>query len=162
GPPRLFGNTMNRAPPLVLALLALSVVPAQGQTSVSGIRDLAFGALPVGITTTILPTDPVKSGQWNMTSPVGSRVFFRLTLPSQLNGPAGATMPVDFRNGDAFILEVAAGAQPDYFNPGGNVNHRFIGSNQAIIRLGGRATPALGQRRGAYSNTVILTISLIR
>lgn len=153
---------MNRAVPLVLALLALSAVPARGQTFVSGIRGLAFGALPGGITTTILPTDPVRSGQWNMTSPVGSRVSFRLTLPSQLNGPAEATMPVDFQNGDAFILEVAAGARPDYFNPGGNVNHRFRGSTQAIIRLGGRATPAPNQRSGAYSATVILTISLIR
>ena len=153
---------MNRAVPLVLTLLALSSTPAAGQTVASGVRDLAFGTLPIGVTTIVLPTDPVKSGQWNMTSPVGSRVFFRLTLPSQLNGPAGATMPVDFRNGDAFILEVAAGAQPDYFNPGGNVNHRFTGSNQAIIRLGGRATPAPGQRSGAYSNTAILTITNIQ
>lgn len=153
---------MNRTVSLVHAVLALLAGPVWGQTSVSGVRDLAFGALPVGITTTILPTDPVKSGQWNMTSPVGSRVSFRLTLPSQLNGPGGATMPVDFRNGDAFVLEVAAGAQPDYFNPGGNVRHRFTRSNQAIIRLGGRATPAPSQRSGAYSNTAILTIFRIQ
>ncbi len=149
---------MNRTVAPVLVLLSFLAAPSQAQTTLSGVRNLAFGVVPVGVTTMVLPTDPIKSGQWTVNSQIGRRIFFRLTLPNVLNGPAGATLPVNFQNGDAFILELASGQAPDYFNPGGFVIHRFTRSGQAIIRLGGRATPAVNQRSGSYSNTAIMTI----
>jgi hypothetical protein len=148
---------MHRAAlPALLALFAAR--PAAAQVSVAGMRDLAFGFLTLGVTTTVLPTDPAKSGQWTLTAPVGQRIQIRLTVPNQLLGPSGATLPVLFRNGDAFVQGTWTGAVANSFNPSGNVNFRFTGGTQAIVRLGGATRPAANQRTGAYTNSAVCTI----
>lgn len=151
--------TLHATPLALLVFAAPSLAAAQ--ISVAGVRDLVFGFVPLGVTTTVLPTDPIKSGQWTITAASGNQVQVRLTVPSQLNGPAGATLPANFRNGDAFIQGTWTGAAQNYFNPGGVVVFRFTGGTQAILRLGGRVTPAVNQRTGAYSNTAVLTINLL-
>ena len=35
------------------------------------------------------------------------------------------------------------------------------GTGSAMVRLGGRASPAAGQAGGAYSNTVLLTMTVL-
>ncbi len=148
--------------PALTAALALGVAPfLTAQISVAGNRDLTFGFVPLGVTTTVLPSDPVKSGQWTVTAATGNQVQIRLTVPNQLNGPSGATMPVNFRNGDAFVQGTWTGASPDFFNPSGTKVFRFTGGTQAIVRLGGRVTPAANQRTGAYANTVVCTITFL-
>lgn len=150
---------MHRA--TIPTLLSLAVAsPAAAQVSLAGVRDLAFGFLTLGVTTVVLPTDPIKSGQWTITAPVGQRIQVRLTVPNQLLGPSGATLPVTFKNGDAFVQGTWTGAVINSFNPSGNVNFRFTGGSQAIVRLGGAVTPATNQRTGAYSNTAVCTITL--
>ena len=144
--------------PILLSLLAAR--PAASQVSVAGIRNLAFGFLPLGVTATVLPSDPVKSGQWTITAPLGQRVQIRLTVPNQLLGPSGATLPVSIKNGDAFVQGTWSGAAANSFNPSGNVNFLFTGGTSAIIRLGGGTTPATNQRAGAYSNTALCTITI--
>lgn len=142
--------------PILLSLLAAR--PAASQVSVAGIRNLAFGFLTLGVTTTVLPSDPVKSGQWTITAPLGQRIQVRLTVPNQLLGPSGTTLPVSFKNGDAFVQGTWSGAPANSFNPIGNVNFRFTGGTAAIVRLGGRTTPAATQHTGAYTNTALCTI----
>jgi hypothetical protein len=128
--------------------------------SVAGVRDLAFGFLTLGVQTTVLPGDPVKSGQWTITGPVGQRIQIRLTVPNQLLGPSGATLPVSIRNGDAFVRGTWTGAVSNSFNPSANVNFQFTGGTQAIVRLGGKVTPAANQQPGPYSNTAVCTITV--
>lgn len=123
-------------------------------------RDLAFGFLTLGVTKTVLPTDPSRSGQWTVTAPVGQHIQIRLTVPNQLLGPSGATLPVSLRNGDAFVQGTWTGAVANSFNPSANVNFRFTGGTQAIIRLGGATTPGANQRTGAYTNAAICTITV--
>jgi len=143
------------------ALLSLIAIPtAAGQVSVAGVRNLAFGFLTLGVSTAVLPTDPVKSGQWTITAPVGLRIRIRLTVPNQLLGPAGATLPVSIRNGDAFVQGTWTGAGANFFNPSGNVTFQFDGGTQAIVRLGGEVTPAANQRPGGYTNTAVATITV--
>jgi hypothetical protein len=150
---------MHRA--TVPALIVLLAAPsAAAQVSVAGVRNLAFGFLTLGVQSTVPPSDPVKSGQWNLTAPVGQRIQIRLTVPNQLQGPAGATLPVSIKNGDAFVQGTWSGATPNSFNPAGNVNFRFTGGTQAILRLGGSTTPSPTQRTGAYSNTAVCTITV--
>jgi len=150
---------MHRA--TIPALLFLAAAPpAAAQVSVAGVRDVAFGFLTPGVTTTVLPTDPVKSGQWTITAPVGQRIQIRLTVPNQLLGPSGATLPVSFGNGDAFVQGSWTGAVVDVFNPSATVNFRFTDGTQAIVRLGGQITPPANQRTGAYSNTAVCTITV--
>jgi len=150
---------MHRA--TIPALFCLTTAsPAAAQVSLAGVRDLAFGFLSLGVTTTVLPTDPIRSGQWTITAPVGQRVQIRLTLPNQLLGPSGASLPVSFRNGDAFIQGTWTGAVTNTFNPSATVNFNFTGGSQAIIRLGGQLTPAANQRTGSYTNTAVCTITV--
>ena len=151
---------MHRAT-IPATLLSLIAAPAAvAQVSVTGIRDLAFGFLTLGVSSTVLPGDPVKSGQWRITAPVGQRIQVRLTVPNQLLGPSSATLPVSIDNGDAFIQGTWTGSVPNSFNPGSNVNFTFTGGTQAIIRLGGQITPAANQRPGAYTNTAVCTITV--
>ena len=151
---------MHRA--TILALLFLfSAAPAAAQVSVAGNRSLAFGFLTRGLTTTVLPTDAVKSGQWNVGAPVGQLLLVHITLPNQLQGPSGATLPVTFDADDALIQGTWAGAAANYFNPAGLGLFRFTGGNQAVVRLGGRASPSTTQRAGAYTNTAVCVIIVL-
>lgn len=146
---------------LLLAGVVLAGTPAHAQLSVAGVRDLAFGAVATGVTTTVLPTDPMRSGQWTVTANIGDQVQIKLTLPNRLNGPSGASMPVTFTTGDVFVQENATGSLPEYFNPGGAKVFRFTSGTQAFIRLGGRVTPAVGQRTGAYANSALITVTFL-
>jgi hypothetical protein len=147
--------------PLLSIMAILTAGSAHAQISVAGVRDLAFGSVAVGVTTAVLPTDPVRSGQWTITANLGNQVQIKLTLPNNLNGPSGATMPVLFTTGDVFVQENSTGSQPDYFNPGGAKVFKFSRGTQAFIRLGGRVTPAVGQRSGAYASSALITVTLL-
>lgn len=150
---------VRRALPAAL-LLAGTATPSLAQVGVRGDRDLLFGTVTRGIPSSVAPADPVRSGQWTVTGNTGSRVQIRLTVPPTLTGPAGATLPVTFTRNDAFILP--AGGNPRYFNPGGVVIFVFpAGTGSAMVRLGGRVAPAAGQAGGAYSNTVLLTMTVL-
>jgi len=146
---------------LLLAGALVAGSPLHGQISVAAVRDLAFGAVAAGVTTTVLPTDPIRSGQWTVTANIGNQVQIKLTLPTRLNGPSGASMPVNFTTGDVFIQANATGSLPEYFNPGGAKVFRFASGTQAFIRLGGRVTPAVGQRTGAYANSALITVTFL-
>jgi hypothetical protein len=150
---------MHRATILVLLSL-VAARPAASQVSVAGVRNLAFGFLTLGVTATVLPSDPIKSGQWTITAPLGQRIQIRLTVPNQLLGPSGATLPVSIKNGDAFVQGSWSGAVASAFNPSANVNFNFTGGTAAIVRLGGDTTPAANQRPGPYTNTAVCTITI--
>ena len=134
-------------------------IPVSAQVSIVGARDLQFGSLAPGVPTIVAPSDPVKSGQWSLTAPVGTKVQIRITTPTQLlRSGGGGTMPVTFLNGDVFVQGSWTGAPPELFNPNATKNFQFSGGAQAILRLGGRVTPAGNQATGPYANTVICTI----
>lgn len=141
-------------------LFFFAAFPATAQVSIAGVRDVAFGFLTLGVQKDILPSDPLNSGQWTITAPVGQRVQIRLTLPNQLLGPSGATLPVYFKNEDAFVQGTWTGAITTVFNPGSTLNFRFTGGTQAIVRLGGSITPATNQRTGPYTNSAICTLTI--
>src|SRR5688500_5562081 len=102
--------------PLAAALFA--AIPAAAQISVTPIRDLAFGPVIVGIPTAVAPPHPTRSGQWRMIAPVGTRVRWRFTLPTRLDGPAGASLTINFGNNDGMVTVGPTGA-PTTFNPKG-------------------------------------------
>jgi len=148
--------------PTAAILLSLFVArPAAAQVSLTGTRDLRFGSVALGVTTAVTPADPTRSGQFTITGSAGMRVQIRLTLPNRLNGPSGASMPISFRAGDAFIQETVTGSVADYFNPGATKVFRFTTGNQAVIRLGGSVSPGAAQVPGAYANTVLATATVL-
>ena len=138
------------------------VAPAAAQVSVAGIRDLAFGPVIIGIPSTVAPSDAVRSGQYRFTAPVGSRVRIDFDLPSQLNGPASAKLPIKFGKTDAVIVGNAPGSVPTALDPNPKANLKFdMGTNTAAnIFLGGTVTPAGNQAPGSYVATVVLTVTI--
>jgi hypothetical protein len=146
----------------VWSLLLASFLPGQplaGQTQVSGIRDLTFGLVVAGVPTTVSPSDPVKSGQFYIRYVRGGKIRVTLTLPSTLNQTGGGgTLPIAFRNGDAFTLETAPGSAPNSFNPKATLNLTLAGSPDVNLFLGGSVTPATATPPGNYTAPVVITV----
>jgi hypothetical protein len=136
--------------------------PAAAQISVSGIRDLAFGPVIIGIPSTVGPADAVRSGQYRFTAPAGSRVRIDFDLPNQLTGPASAKLPIKFGKTDAIIIGNSAGSVPIVLDPNPKANQKYdMGTNTAAnIFLGGTVTPAATQAPGSYVATIVLTVTI--
>jgi hypothetical protein len=83
------------------------------------------------------------------------------TLPTDLAGPGGATLPITFGNSDAFRQETAVGQPGTFFNPNTPTTVLIVLGPALTVRLGGRVSPAALQVSGAYQNTVLLTIAVL-
>jgi hypothetical protein len=149
-----------RFPWLLLLATIFAAPSASAQVSVSPIRDLAFGPVIVGVPTTIGPSHPTRSGQFQIAAPLGTRVQIRFTLPNQLGGPAGAQMPIGFGNNDAISVGTASGSVPSTFNPKAT---RVFDTTSATtnVFLGGTVTPAASQAQGSYTATITLTVTVL-
>jgi hypothetical protein len=145
---------------LVLGLL-LPARSLSAQLQAVGVRNLSFGNLIPGVTTTIAPTHPVSSGEYDIQVPIGTRLRLDFVLPTQLNGPGGATIPTNFQNNDAYLIETGPGAVPQNQNPKSMKPYTMTYGNRLLIFLGGQVLPAGNQATGAYSNTVTLTVTII-
>ena len=145
---------------IACALLA-AARPAAAQITVSGIRNLAFGPVIRGVATHVFPNDPVKSGQFRFVTAIGNRVRLRFTLPTRLNGPAGARLPISFGTADGIAVGNAPSSVPVTFNP--NVAQTFVivSSTTINVFIGGTVTPAATQALGAYTNTITLTVTIL-
>ena len=144
---------------LVLLAGLAAAPPAAAQITVTPIRDLGFGSVIVGIPTTVGPSHPTRSGQFRITAPVNTKVQVRYTLPSQLAGPAGDQLPIDFSSNDAVAVGGWSGATPDVFNPKSTRNLQFTGGTLYNVFIGGTVTPAANQRPGNYAATITLTVT---
>jgi hypothetical protein len=135
---------------------------AAAQVSVAGIRNLAFGPVIIGIPSTVAPSDAIRSGQYHFTAPAGSRVRIDFDLPSQLNGPGGARLPIKFGKTDAVLVGNAPGSSPTALdpNPKANLKYDMGASTAANIFVGGSVTPAGNQAPGGYVATIILTVTI--
>jgi hypothetical protein len=144
---------------LLTAFALLAVVRSlTGQTQVTAIRDLAFGAVIRGVQTTVAPSDPIKSGRLYVRYKLGGQVQVVFTLPTRLNQVAGgANMPITFATTDAIAQGTAGNSQPVTFNPNSPITFTLQTSADFYINLGGRVTPAANQATGAYQGTVVLT-----
>jgi hypothetical protein len=141
------------------ALLAMAS-PATAQVTVSGVRNLAFGAVIRGLTTQVLPSDAVKSGRFQVQSANGTRVRLQFTLPNRLNGPAGATMPIGFGATDAMLSGNAGNNNLVIFNPNNPQSVQVVPSTPIVVFLGGTVSPPANQAFGAYANTITLTVTV--
>jgi hypothetical protein len=148
----------------ILLVLALAVGTTRGvsaQLTVTGLRNLAFGPVIQGIASTVTPNDPVKSGQFEFITPLGSQVRIQFTLPTRLNGPSGGRLTIAFGTTDAIALGQGPTSVPVTFNPNTAQTFNIVSSNRIWVFLGGRVTPTATQTTGAYTNTVTLTITIL-
>lgn len=144
------------------AVLLGPVTPAAAQVSVLGIRNLAFGPVIVGIPSSVAPSDPLRSGQFRMTAPAGSRVRLDFDIPTQLVGPGTARLPIKFAKTDGMVVGNAPGSVPVALDPNlkANLKYDMGNSTAANIFLGGTVTPAANQAPGGYVATITLTVTI--
>lgn len=142
------------------ALMAIAS-PAAAQATVSGIRNLAFGPVIRGVATRVPPSDAVKSGQFRFVTPIGSQVRLQFTLPSRLDGPSGARLPISFGTTDAIALGSGATSVPVTFNPNTSATFTVVSSTTINVFLGGTVTPAAAQALGAYTGTITFTVTVL-
>lgn len=148
--------------PLLTALALLAAAqPAAAQITVSRVRDLNFGPVIRGIATHVGPGDPVKSGEFQFITAIGSRVRVQFTLPNRLNGQAGANMPITFNATDAIATGTAPLSIPVTFDPRVAQTFNIVTSTTILVFIGGTVTPAAAQAIGTYTNTITLTITLL-
>lgn len=146
--------------PWLLLLPMFAVPPLAAQVSVAPIRDLAFGPVIVGVPTTIGPSHPTRSGQFQIAAPLGTRVQIRFTLPNQLDGPTGAQLPITFSNNDALVVGTGSNSAPMTFNPKATRVFQVPGPTTNVF-VGGRVTPAGNQAQGSYAATITLTVMVL-
>jgi hypothetical protein len=144
-----------------LLLLFGAASPAAAQFSAVGTRDLAFGAVIPGVVTTVAPTDPVKSGVFTITAPVGTRLRLDFTLPGQLVRAGGGQMTVNFANGSTILQETGPGSVPNSQNPKSMKPYTMTNGPQLKVYLGGNVSPTAAQATGLYTATVMLTVTIL-
>ena len=144
-----------------LVLLFGAASPVAAQLSAAGTRDLAFGSVIPGVLTTVQPTDPVKSGVYTVTAPMGTRLRLDFILPTQLVRTGGGQMIVNFPNGYCILLETAPGSVPNSQNPKSMKPYTMTNGTQLKVYLGGDVSPTAGQATGLYTATVMLTVTIL-
>lgn len=146
---------------LATATLLAASRPAAAQITVTRVRDLAFGPVIVGVPASIGPSHPVRSGQYRLTAPLLTRVRFRFTLPTRLDGPAGARLPISFSGTDAIAVGSASSSVPVTFDPKVQQTFQIVSSTLIFVFLGGTVTPAGNQRQGNYTGTITFTVTVL-
>jgi hypothetical protein len=183
---------MRRAVPILervmLALLLLGALaaPARAQITVgmgamvdilaapltgAGTRALQFGVIVPGTTSVIVLPRTIAGGEFRITGVKNRKsVDIGFTLPTQLVGPAGASIPLSFNGNYAGLCEIdTTGAceaasyfewnpvttpsfhdTPTRYKPG-----RKVYTYDAYqVYLGGSASPSTTQRQGTYTASI--------
>lgn len=150
---------MRRCAFLLLSAL-LAATPLAGQSTVTGIRDLAFGIVIRGVQTTVAPADPVKSGRFYVRHRLNRQVRIQFTLPTQLaRVGGGGNLPITFPNNSGIAQGTAGNSVPLTFNPNVAQTFNLVTSADFFVNLGGRVSPATNQATGNYRGTVTLTVT---
>lgn len=152
---------MKRWGALSLLVSLLVAPPAAAQFSAVGVRDLAFGSIIPGVITAVAPTDPVKSGRYDIQANVGTRLRLDFTLPTRLLAPGGAQLTINFANGDVILLETAPGSTPSTQNPKSMKPYTMTDGNRLQVFLGGNVSPTGTQAIGVYTASVLLTVTIL-
>lgn len=138
----------------LLGVALLAAPTALRAQTVVGLQNLDFGSVIPGVPTIIAPTDAVRAGQFRISGVFLRNVTISFTLPTVMNGPLGATMPIVFGNTDAGYSTFLQANTP--FNPNTPYNETVFFN--ATIVLGGRVSPAPTQRGGAYTANIVMTV----
>lgn len=141
-----------------------ATTPAHAQIQVlSGItqqRDLSFGTVITGTTTTIAPT-AAGAAMWKMHGLIAIGGGFSFTLPTTLSRVGGgATMPISFSSTSAILR--ANNTDPTggiVFNPNNSKALTVSVLSDIYIWLGAAVSPPLNQKAGTYQGTVVCTVA---
>jgi hypothetical protein len=136
-----------------------------------GTRALRFGVIVPGTATVTVLPGTAAGGEFRIAGVKNRKsVDISFTLPTQLNGPAGASIPLSFNGNFAGLCEVdTSGAceaasfvtwnpvttpsfrdQPTRYKPG----RKVFAFDSYQVYLGGTASPSATQRQGTYTASI--------
>jgi hypothetical protein len=129
--------------------------------TVVGQQDLSFGVVVPGTPTAVPVSDAARRGEWLLTGRGNTTISF--VLPTELQGPGGAVMPLLFGATDAAWQRQNAGG-----GGGGGLNvvdprtpFSVNVPNRQTVRLylGGTAQPTTTQSAGSYTATITVIVA---
>ena len=120
-------------------------------------RDLAFGMLMPGVPSSVPVSDVARRAEWLLTGRGNTTVSF--VLPTALQGPGGAVLPLVFGTADAAWLRQQGGGGMTTQDPHTPFSVNVPNRQTVRLFLGGTAQPATTQAAGNYTATVTVIIA---
>ena len=167
----LFGVPAARAEGQITAGITTTANILTLPLTATGTRALQFGVIVPGTTTvTVLPRT-ASGGEFRIAGVKNRKsIDISFTLPTRLDGPAGATIPLSFNGNFAGLCEIdTSGAcevasfftwnpvstpsfrdQPTRYKPG----RKVFAFDAYQLYLGGTASPSATQRQGTYTASI--------
>ena len=130
---------------------------AQRALVATGARTMDFGNLFPGVQSTILRTDAVRAGRFNLTGARRLEVRIDFTLPAALVGPGGRTVPLQFAAGDGGFALANNIATATAFDPRVQLVTRLSNRGRLFVWLGATALPSPTQQAATYTATITMT-----
>jgi len=125
--------------------------------TIEGLQPVDFQNVWAGVNMSVSRSDPLRAGILSIKGTGNSEVILTFQVPSMLQGPGGALMPIVFGPDDAGFATVNDPTQANGFNPLGPYIDNLHGA-KAFVFLGGTVLPLLGQTAGAYQAPVTMTV----
>ncbi len=144
----------------VLLSLIVGVSPVHAQ-SVTTVNDLNFGDGLPGVPKTVSKVTPGAAAEYSVSGTAGEEVLIDFTLPSHLTHNSDLLL-ISFSTTDCAIDSSDGGNQS---NPAWNNQNPHttltatLGTGGLTIWLGGTISPKFTQPQGAYSGSIIVTVS---
>jgi hypothetical protein len=146
----------------VFAVVALFLaLPARAQLHVvTAQRDLSFGQVITGTTTSVAVTSP-NAAMWKMVGLISIGGGFSFTLPTVLTrSGGGATMPITFCSTCArYNVGSTNPATGTTFDPANGKALTIVVLSDIYIWLGASVAPPLNQASGTYTGTVVFSVA---
>jgi len=144
-----------------LLFLLLEITPLAFAQDITVNENLTFGPIFPGVPKTISKYSPGEAAEFIITGTPNAEVAIDISLPPYMY-TTGDNMQLVFSNTDCAFDTSSA---PDQTHPlDDNINPRRtiisrLGTSGLTIWLGGTVVPSLNQKPGAYSGSIVLTVS---
>ncbi len=126
--------------------------------SATGNQALNFGTVFPGLNKTVLRTDAVNSGQFQIRGTNGGQVQVTFTLPAAMAGPGGSQLPLSFGANDGGYSQSPTISAATAFDPRTPLVTLLSGQGRLYLYLGGTVAPPRQITSGAYSATITCTV----
>ena len=140
---------------VVLAVLVAAGIPAKANGQVVRMRDLTFGTILSGTTSSVSKTS-ANSAQWRFTGLFALGGNFVLTLPTTMTGP-GTAIALTFSTTDGQRSTTNNPTTGTSFNPHVSQSVSVLFNGTVYVWLGASVSPPINQKAGTYTATVVLT-----
>jgi hypothetical protein len=151
-----------RSAVLVAALSLAGVAPLRAQVlTTTAIRPISFGEVLPGVPTTVHPTDPVRSGQFEIIGPSSAAIEITFSLPETLNRTDGASIPIAFGPVSAGYSATGSITSQVLFDPRVPFRTKLSELGRGTSFIGATLTPQGAQRAGSYGVSLSITVALV-